>query len=145
MSRADVAAEQAAEDEPAGCIVDQNLDDTTLHLAHHAWERAHLDHGHGACPVWHAPLRRLLECGAVITAEAAEQMADQHRRFDRADAATAHRKVRDLVEAHHRDTAQMRAQLAAVHRLLDHRRKTLRMDDLRAALEGELTWPAKST
>jgi hypothetical protein len=135
MSRADVAAEQAAEDEPAGCVVDQNLDDTTLHLAHRAWERAHLDHGHGACPVWHAPLRRLLESGAVITAAHAEQMADRARRSDRAAADAAHRKARDLVEAHHRDTEQMRAKLAAAYRLLDHRRKTLRMEDLRTALE----------
>lgn len=113
-----------------------DIDTAALAVAHMGFERAQVAQEREP---WRAAVDRLVSAGAILTRPDADRLAERHRRHDRADANTAHDQLRHQREQFERRSADTERALARVRGLVNHRRKTLRMADLVAALEG---WPS---
>lgn len=83
---------------------------------------------------WEIAVDRLVPSQLVSRAEA-ERWADAATRSARAEISELHRKLDEFRAAHRAETKSMARRVAAAARLVDHRRKTVRMADLVAALD----------
>lgn len=112
------------------------LDDVepgALAVAQMGFERAQIA---GRRDAWQVAISRLIP-SQLVTVTGAERQAESRARFWKTEAEALRRKLDDRERDHLRATRDMRLVLAAVQRLADHRRKTLRMADLFKALSAE--------
>lgn len=131
-----MTAVQEVRTETAVCSLRTLLGDEVVDLAERAvMRRLHVGAALPAgCERSHGLLEFLLAQEHLISADHAHRRAVGASAAAREDAATAWRRVDEVIAAYRADDA-VRA-LARVAALLTHTKRTVRMDDLRAAVEG---------
>lgn len=121
-----------------------NADSQVLSLAETGYDREMRTprHERNGCPAWHTPTAVLLHRAEYIPRAEAQHIAESHAEVDRTNREIAERELAEQRGGELERTREQRAALGRVSRLVGEARragrKTLRVDDVFAALKEEV-------